>query len=469
MKQIFSINDKKYVEEKQKIFLKKVISNALKTCMYSEKIKKYGLKEIKDLKNFPLTFYSDFQDSILLNGENSIYSEEPFITWQSTGTTSKPKTFYNSLEDCEIIGLSCARAFIFNGGQENSSLLNAGAGLPWVSSSLIHFGAKYLKLEETFLEIFNEKKVLNFLKKIEKIKSIDTLAGVPMAALALERIIETTGNKTLKNLLEKTNLAVFGGESPLQYKPELSKILPNAEIIDAYGCSETGILAFQVKEYEGMIPNPDIAIIEIAPLEEILKRKNDLSYIPKTFHMEEWYVGLQGEILITPATNCMPKIRLAIGDIIKVIDKKNIEIKTTYGKIYYETPFIKVLGRSNETIPLENKEKGSFINFLYKSQIVDAINEIGFEKIKWWNSEIYLDHIILNIFSKEYFEEDKLYKALKKQNYLINKSNITLKIMPIENYSIIEKEIKRRKERNLPLGQLKPPQIKFINLKYKEV
>jgi phenylacetate-coenzyme A ligase PaaK-like adenylate-forming protein len=156
----------------------------------------------------------------------------------------------------------------------------------------------------------------------------------------------------------------------------------------------------------------------------------------------------------------MPKIRLAIGDVVKVVQP---QCTTTVRGVRLELPVMKVMGRSSEAISLGHC-------CIFKSEVVEALNQVHkYGRVRWWDLFIESWGIELVVIPAEPVDEQTLIEevrsALLAQNIdlaqalSIDPVRLQVRVLIPEAYVQVEEEIKLRKKQGMPLGQLKPLQI----------
>jgi len=444
------------------------------------------LQTVADLCHFPITTYEDLTSAIAVHGVENLLAEPSAKWWQTTGTTGKPKIFHNSARDLDLLGRTSARGGYFAGIDPGPGtvVLNAGAGEPWTSSSLAHLACAALGVTEIQVPIFDEADVVRILAEALRIGRIDAVFGVPLFALVLRAALddppqlqrrlerELSGDRLadalawlphlrsneLRTLFAKTSIGVFGGASPAGFLHEIREVLPNAAIIDAYGAAEMGIVASEFEPGGGLRPFLDMVIMEVAPFQDMADWRAGKCELPHTLLPTEWYVGLEGELLATPGTTGMPKIRVAIGDIVRVVQPAQ---RTRVRGLDVELPVIKILGRREDAIAIGTK-------LLFASDIVEALNRVHTSgQAKWWDiyiggTKARLDVIpVVPVDQVRFTDETRrelLGQAPELEPLWVG-GDFVIDILPPDAYQRIEAAINQRKREGRPLGQLKPSRV----------
>jgi len=94
--------------------------------------------------------------------------------------------------------------------------------------------------------------------------------------------------------------------------------------LEGYASTEGGMASFQSWNCKGMTLFPDVNFYEFIPFEEHLKNKENPSYVPKTYLMDEIQTGIY-EIVTTSLLGGV-LMRYRIGDLINFISLKDEEI-----------------------------------------------------------------------------------------------------------------------------------------------
>jgi hypothetical protein len=92
--------------------------------------------------------------------------------------------------------------------------------------------------------------------------------------------------------------------------------------LDTYTCTEAGVIATQLWDYDGMSFIPNLNFLEFIPEAEYSKWQLDPSYQPKTILLDEVKAGENYEVVITNFHGG-PMVRYRMGDIIRITSLRN--------------------------------------------------------------------------------------------------------------------------------------------------
>jgi len=111
-----------------------------------------------------------------------------------------------------------------------------------------------------------------------------------------------------------------GGTDTILYKEKLEYYWGRSPH-EAYGATETGLMATQSWAKKGMTFYPYIVFFEFIPEEEWLKGREDKEYQPSTVLLNEVEAGKVYEV-VTTSFYGMPFLRYRLGDLVKIISLK---------------------------------------------------------------------------------------------------------------------------------------------------
>ena len=95
--------------------------------------------------------------------------------------------------------------------------------------------------------------------------------------------------------------------------------------IEAYGCTEGGIISVQLWNAKGLTFFPDCNFLEFIPEEDHIRNRADPSYMPKTVTLEEVQPGQRYEIVLTNLLGGV-FIRYRVGDLIEITALRDEEL-----------------------------------------------------------------------------------------------------------------------------------------------
>jgi hypothetical protein len=228
--------------------------------------------------------------------------------------------------------------------------------------------------------------------------------------------------------------------------------------LEAFTCTEAGIMAIQAWNLKGMVFFPASAFLEFIPLSEYQKNMEDPSYQPKTVLYDELDLGLYE--LVFSNFNGGVLVRYRIGDLLEVISNEDMEIGS-------ELPQIKFYSRSDSVIDL-----GNFIR-LTERNIWKTIEASGLKYVDWValknNTMGYPTlHLYIELLNTASIPEEKVQELICKafstnfsdyndMKEMLGKEPVIVSLLPdgaFANY------MKSQAEAGADLAHLKPPHMK---------
>ncbi|MHB1420442.1 MAG: GH3 family acyl-acid amido synthetase [Bacillota bacterium] len=105
--------------------------------------------------------------------------------------------------------------------------------------------------------------------------------------------------------------------------------------LEIYGGTEIGIAATQTWDHEGMTLFPDANYWEFIPEEECRKSKTNAFYQPKTILLDQLEADKRYELVITNFKGGA-FVRYRVGDMIKVLSTRNLQLGVNLPQLVYE-------------------------------------------------------------------------------------------------------------------------------------
>jgi len=307
----------------------------------------------------PLTTY-EFYAPYLLEKREDVLPAKPYWWLRTSGRSGEyaykwipySEPMVHRLAECSMTGLifaSCFRRgeFVF---EENDIMLFALAPFPYIS------GAIGIALERefnfTFVPSMEEAVQMEFQERVREgfrlalktgIDAFNGLASVLakmgdqfveggstirpslylLHPVVLARLIGGLIRARLarrKHLLPKDLWSVkcigTGGTDTVLFKERIKEYW-GREPVEAYACTEGGLMSNQLWNCEGMTFYPDICFLEFIPEEEHLKSQEDPTYRPHTLLLDEVEAGKRYEIVLTNFLGGA-MVRYRVGDIIEI-------------------------------------------------------------------------------------------------------------------------------------------------------
>lgn len=496
--------------------LDQITSTASRSPAYS---KIEHITDLSQLSKLPMTSYDQIQVPFDTLGPEKVLLKKPAIFWYTSGSTGKQKKVYYGEADEDIIAQGFMQLLYLSGVRvTDSAFVFTSTG----GDTLFGLVLKKYDLPGLISTLASEMDVIKALRNASKLERIDVTVGVTWLYLVINKIahhpkdFEQIVQKVIKDkikipglpwlirkylmrgidypnlakTLSETRLGFSHAEALAPYIPKIREVYPKMEMHDVFGATEQWVQAIQVStEHNWLSFFLRYSIPELADPEEVLKAKQDPTYIPKTTPWYEWKKGMRGELVITRPGECLPLIRYPTGDMIEVMDpayKFTVKLETTTLDI--TLPAIMSLGRSTDSVDYDTGDQnGNFFGFkVYSRQINDALFKIP--NIRWW--ELY--HIrgspgrFIFLVIPEAPVQDMLsfkaeihtsltktfveYSAVDTGRQFILGDSATAKnavhkelieviVTRPEAYNIVDREVKRRLKEGRAMGRQKPKRI----------
>lgn len=226
---------------------------------------------------------------------------------------------------------------------------------------------------------------------------------------------------------------------------------------EGYGSTELGTLATQTWDYEGMTFFPDMSFLEFIPEEEQLRSKDDPSYQPSTFLLDEVEAGKRYEIVGTNFKGGI-FVRYRVGDMIEITALRN-------ARLGMELPQMCFYSRCDDVIDIAGFTR------LTEKLLWKAITESGVPFVDWAaRKEVEGERSFLHLYIET--RNDSLSHALVKE-----KLHTTLKLLDSDyrhleellgldplrvtlfSLGTFERYMRDREAAGVDLAHLKPPHI----------
>lgn len=226
--------------------------------------------------------------------------------------------------------------------------------------------------------------------------------------------------------------------------------------VEAFACTEGGLLSNQLWNCKGMTFYPDVCFLEFVPEDEHLKSREDPSYTPRTLLLDEVQAGQRYELVFT---NFMggAMVRYRVGDIIEIIALADEELGI-------ELPQMVFYARADDIIDLAS------ITRLTETALWQAIANAGFAYTDWVARKEYEEgNVLLHIYlepkdeaptdavrgriSDNLKELEPSYGELER---LWNVDPLRLTMLPMRSFSSY---YQARRSEGADLAHLKPPHM----------
>ena len=332
---------------------REVLQDLVTHGQYTEFGRKYGLKEIFNIRGFkeriPIQEYDDLKPYIdqLMKGEENVLWNTP-VNWfaKSSGTTSDKSKFIpitqESLEDCHFQAAKDVLTLYYNynnesdlltgkglviGGSHQISQINEDIQYGDLSAVLLQntpMWANWIRTPELSIALMDEwEGKIEMLAQSTIQEDVTSIAGVPTWTMILiKRILELTGKQTLKEVWPNLELYIHGGVSFLPYREQFKKLIgEGCTYLEMYNASEGFFAAQDNPDEEGMLLFLNYGIFyEFMPVEEYGKEN------PKTIGLKDVKIGENYALVISTNGGLW---RYLVGDTVQFTKTYPFRIKVS--------------------------------------------------------------------------------------------------------------------------------------------
>ncbi len=367
---------------------REVLQDLVTHGQYTEFGRKYGLKELYNIRTFkqniPIHEYDDLKPYIdrLMKGEENVLWNTP-VNWfaKSSGTTSDKSKFIpitqESLEDCHFQGAKDVLTLYYNyhaesdlltgkglviGGSHQISKINEDIQYGDLSAVLLQntpMWANWIRTPELSIALMDEWE-----NKIERLaqstipEDVTSISGVPTWTMILiKRILEITGKSTLKEVWPNLELYIHGGVSFLPYREQFKKMIgEGCAYLEMYNASEGFFAAQDDPEEDGMLLFLNHGIFyEFMPVEEYGKKD------PKTIGLQKVEIGKNYALVISTNAGLW---RYLVGDTIQFTSTWPFRIKVSGRLKQYINAFGEevISDNADKAIAIASQKTGTTVN-----------------------------------------------------------------------------------------------------------
>lgn len=371
------LNVEQFIQIQEQLLLEQL--ELLKRCKLGRKIMRGAMpltvEEFR--KSVPITTYSDYCPELLERDED-VLPVKPVRWIQTSGRSGEyPFKWIPATERFwEQAGLDFCAIAIFstcNGRKDfplryGYKILHAAAQSPCLTGHIAHKLGEELGFQ--FMPPLGESEQTAFEARVSKglkiaiadgMEGFFGLAGILVAIgekfkkgssghMSVSKLLANPGMlmRMLKGKIKsklagrimlpkdlwKLNGIVSMGTDSLIYKNKIKEIWGRAPL-DAYGNSESTVIATQVWDYGSMVLFPNLNFLEFIPEDEHIKWQSDKKYTPKTVLLNEVKAGENYELVITNLHGGA-LIRYRLGDMIRIASLKNEELSINLPQIRFE-------------------------------------------------------------------------------------------------------------------------------------
>ena len=325
----------------------------------------------------PLTTYVDYCPELLERREGVLPAKP--ILWQHTSGRSGEypckwvplsSKFYDELGKVMVgIGIfsSCKERGDASMAEEHLKIVYALAPRPYTSGTLAHIIRKAINID--FLPPLEEAEAMSFEGRIGEglrqalSQGFDFFFGLSLALVAVgDNLARQSGKVDIFPLLSQPRalfrLARGLIKSKLAHRPMLPKDLWSVRGImsggtdsvvlkervkefwgkyplDVYAFTESGMVATQTWDYDGMTFIPNLSFLEFIPEKECVKWQLDHSYQPETVLLDEVKAGENYEIVITNFHGGA-LVRYRMGDLVRITSLRNDKLGIDIPQMAFE-------------------------------------------------------------------------------------------------------------------------------------
>jgi hypothetical protein len=371
------LNTEQFIQIQEQLLLEQL--ELLKRCKLGRKIMRGAMPATVEefRKSVPITTYSDYCPELLERDED-VLPVKPVRWIQTSGRSGEyPFKWIPATERFwEEAGLDFCAIAIFstcNGRKDfplryGYKILHSAAQSPCLTGHIAHKLGEELGFQ--FMPPLDESEQTAFEARVSKglkiaiadgMEGFFGLAGILVAIgekfkkgssghISVSKLLanpgmlmrmlrgkiksKLAGRIMLPKDLWKLNGIVSMGTDSLIYKNKIKEIWGRAPL-DAYGNSESTVIATQTWDYSSMVLFPNLNFLEFIPEEEHIKWQSDKKYTPKTVLLNEVKAGENYELVITNLHGGV-LIRYRLGDMIRITSLKNEKLGISLPQIVFE-------------------------------------------------------------------------------------------------------------------------------------
>ncbi|MDD5039454.1 MAG: GH3 auxin-responsive promoter family protein [Dehalococcoidales bacterium] len=258
-----------------------------------------------------------------------------------------------------------------------------------------------------------------------------------------------------KDLWSLKGLVTFGIDGSI-YKDKIKEMW-GREPLEFHGCTEAVLIAVQTWDHQGMTFIPSLNFFEFIPEEESIKSREDPTYQPKTFLLDEVKPGNNYELVIT-SLHGGPFVRYKLGHLIKITSLHNEQLNI-------DIPQMIFLSRIDDQIDIAGFTR------LSEKIIWQAIENTGLDYVDWTARKEVKNkptlHLYLELKGKGYATAEQIaasvHEELKKLDTPYVELESVIGLRPLEVTLLPQGAFQLYKQRQQAYGanltQLKPPHI----------
>jgi hypothetical protein len=371
-----------------------------------------GNRKPKSVEEFrrmvPLTTYDDYEPYLSERRDDAL-ATEPLFWCHSTGRGGQFKWVPHSPETVEIAVKRYVSTMILSTAKKKGDV-NIAPGLrflvifappPYTSGYIIstlaeHFSLRLIPPAEQIATLGIQTAIIKGFEIALK-DGVDIIAAISSVLVKMgeamsqhargmklslsmlhPKVIMRLLHALLRSKIAKRTILpqdiwrakgiIVGGLDTAIYKDDVTHYWGNLPF-EYYGGTEGLVYALNSWTKKGLIFIPDLVFFEFLPYEEVSKLQKDKDYQPTTVLLNEVQEGKLYEVIITQLYG-MPLLRYRLGDIVKVISKRDEEAGI-------DLPHVVFQRRVGELIELAGMAR------LDEKTLWKAINNTGVKYADW--------------------------------------------------------------------------------------
>ena len=394
-----------------KSLMESIIASCAKTPVYADIV-----SEHLSGRPLPLLEYNAISDMMDAMGEEVGLLEKPAMVLKTSGSTGRPKRLFYSQADIERSADAYHALLGQIGINPGMKLWEMSAWVPFISGPLSQAIANRFNTDPDsvlFCPIIDKEDIIKSFRKVSKAgRSFDVVSMPVLFYYILSQVIENPD--FLKEIVSKSfnrplprplisllariigrgispssieeSIAstryVISSAAPLDpYKDIITRLFPDAEIIDVWASTENPSMGVRPPGHEGFYLLIENIVPEILPVKEYEESLNNPHHQMITIPMDEWSPGDKGELVISRLGDCLPLLRYRTGDDIEVL--KSFEDDPGMGP-FMGRPVVRLLGRTAEKLNFFDPEQwgpyhGDEVHY---ADIEEVLSKV--DSIRWW-------------------------------------------------------------------------------------
>ncbi|MDT0647219.1 phenylacetate--CoA ligase family protein [Zunongwangia sp. F260] len=337
-------------------------------------------KNCKNWKDVPVMKKSDLQQPLQNRLSEGYSNRKTTYVGKTSGSSGQPFIFAKDRFAHALSWAGFSNRYLWHGIDLNKSLQARFYGIPLDFYGNIQERVKdRISLRRRF-NIFNlsDEKMETFLRRFKKTK-FEYINGYTSAILLFARFLKNK-NITLKDICPSLRVCIVTSERLFENDKILMEESFGIPVLNEYGASEVGLIAFENTEEEWIVNSEDLFV-------EILDEQNNI--LPP---------GEEGRVVITSLYNkAHPLIRYDIGDTGILSEDSS----------HKHPKLQKLIGRTNDIAHLADGKVVPGLTFYYVTKTI--ITDTGNIK-EFVITQTAMDSLKIEYVSEDNFAENQIQK-----------------------------------------------------------